>query len=610
MMRRPWYLTLALGAALGLGGAVGAHAVRPTPLPQCSTSCTVNSPCEVNFSTTNSILAESVLYSIRARADFTFTGGGTPETRGVPMFYFDRPAHGSGLATFKARFTPSQVGTYSYNTVSAFAGLGSQTGSFSCSAAVPLPGGGGTNRGFLRRDPAAASPYSFIWDDGTRFFMWGQTYYQIVNQARRNTDADLAWKTAVNNSQSARMNKIRLLVSPWTEHPFTDPTRATETQPFCTGANPAACEVAAGALDFTRVNLDHFVALDEVIHYLFGRGIIAEIVIFRDPGPYGSMLGTMDQNKQYLRYVTARYAAYPNVTWSLSNEWQNADPTKANWETLGTCVRSGCTDSLGRATDADPWILSLTGNRRRPLTVHPHAVGSAGKCFDFIGSTWPNNGSLQYGRAQKNSAAGYDSIACNRRAGDPGSCPGGGVNRNIPYVNDEYGYAGTVNVRQHRNLIWGIVTGGGFGAAGDARDTTVGCPAGFPSPCASPILSTVWAAAGHFTDVQNMATFIANQGVPYWNMSPRDTCPESDNIHTLENSVNRRALVYFSQEGASPANQVTPGNYSAVWFNAGSNSTIGVACSSYPTGQVTSPPPGAPACGTPPCDWAVYLTGC
>src|SRR5215213_2671942 len=311
-------LSLVLGSAFWLFAAAGAHAVRPSPLPQCSTSCTQYSPCEINLSTTNVILTEATLFSVRARANVTFTGTGTAETRNVPGFYFDRTSYGSGLATFKLRFTPTQVGTYHYETFSAYAGLGGQVGDFTCSAAVPLPGGGGTNRGFLRRDPNSA--YSYSWDDGTRFLLWGQTYYQIVNQARRNTDNDAAWKAAVDNSRSSGMNKVRLLVSPWTEDPFKDSmgSRAAETQPYCTGSSSSACEVAAGALDFTRVNLDHFVALDEVVHYLFGKGTIAEIIIFRDPGPYGAMVsGNMDQNKQYLRYVTARYAAYPNVTWSL-----------------------------------------------------------------------------------------------------------------------------------------------------------------------------------------------------------------------------------------------------------------------------------------------------
>jgi len=603
-------LSLVLGSTSWLFAAAGAHAVRPSPLPQCSTSCTQNSPCEINLSTTNAILTEATLFSVRVRANVTFTGTGTAETRNVPGFYFDRTSYGSGLATFKLRFTPTQVGTYHYETFSAYGGLGGQVGDFTCSAAVPLPGGGGTNRGFLRRDPNSA--YSYSWDDGTRFLLWGQTYYQIVNQARRNTDSDATWKAAVDNSRSSGMNKVRLLVSPWTEDPFKDSmgSRAAETQPYCTGASSSACEVAAGALDFTRVNLDHFVALDEVVHYLFGKGTIAEIIIFRDPGPYGAMVsGNMDQNKQYLRYVTARYAAYPNVTWSLSNEWQNADPTKANWDALGSCVRSGCTDSAGRTVEADPWILDLGGTKRRPLTVHPNAVNGQGKCFAFIGSTWPNNGSLQYGNGPKTSAAGYDSIACNRRT-DVGSCPGGNTNRNIPYVNDEYGYIGNVNQRQHRNLIWGILTGGGFGAAGDARAVSTGCPAGFVTPCEPPILSTIWSTAAQYTDTQRMLNFVSSKSVPYWSMSPQQACPETDQIHTLGNTTTRKFLVYFSQEGTSPASQVPAGNYTAAWYDPRNNTNFTVVCAAYGTGAVTAPPAGAPACSAAPCDWLVYLQGC
>lgn len=594
--------------------AASAHAVRPSPLPQCSTSCTRYSPCEINLATTNGVLAETVLFANRVRANITFTGTGTPETRNVPAFYFDRTSYGSGLATFKLRFTPTQVGTYHYETFSSLTGLGGQVGDFTCTAAAPLPGGGGTNRGFLRRDPGSA--YSYSWDDGTRFLMWGQTYYQIVNQARRNTDADATWHTAVDNSKSAKMNKVRLLISPWNDLPFRDAggTHAAETQPYCTGTSTTACEVPGGTFDFTRVNLDHFVALDEVVHYLFGKGMIAEIIVFRDPGDADMLSSNMDHNEQYLRYVIARYAAYPNVTWSLSNEWQNGTTlTKANWDTLGGCIRSGCTDSQGRSIQADPWILDLGGTKRRPLTIHPAAKDDLGnpigKCFAFFSSTWPNNGSLQYGSGQKTSTAGYDSIACNRRT-DAGSCPGGTTNRNIPYVNDEYGYVGNVNVRQHRNLIWGILTGGGFGAAGDARNVSAGCPAGYVTPCGSPILSTIWVVAGHYNDTQNMLSFIETKGVPYWSMSPQQACPETDKIHTLGNTTTRKFLVYFTQEGASPANQVPPGNYTAAWYDPRNNANYTVGCSTYGSGAVTSPPAGAPVCSAPPCDWVVYLQGC
>jgi hypothetical protein len=609
-----------LALVLGLAAASGANALRTSPLPLCSTSCTVWSPCEINLSTTGSTISEVDLYRERLKATLTQTSGGT-DSRVVPGFYFDRPSYGNGLATFKIRFTPVSAGTYHYSTSSSLAGLDGQFSDFTCSAAVSLADGE-TNPGFLRRD--ASNPYSFVWDNSslsvTHPFLWGETYYQIVNQARRNSDSDATWHTAVDNAKASKMKKIRLLVAPWNEVPFSDATHSKLTEPFCTGASSSACEVANGTLDFTRVDLDHYVALDKVVQYLFNNGIVAEIIIFRDPGLANMFSSSMDLNKQHLRYVIARYAAYPNVTWSLSNEWQNADYTgsdgQTNWNLLGNCVVSGCNDSGGvRAMEYDPWINGTAG--KRALTIHPalkHPSGSGpvvGNCFSFFNQTWPANGSLQYGTSPKTSTAGYESIACNRRPSDTGSCPGGTVNRSIPFTNDEYGYFSTsLSVTQHRNLMWGIVTGGGFGTAGDIRTSTSGCPAGYPSPCGPPIQSTIWSAATQNTDIQTMVNFITGNNIPFWTMSPLDTCPESDGIHTLGvGGTSKKYLVYFDQEGTSPAGQVPAGNYVATWLDPARNLVSFGACTSYPTGAITAPPP-VTSCFTPPCDWVVYLTGC
>lgn len=239
-------------------------------------------------------------------------------------------------------------------------------------------------------------------------------------------------------------------------------------------------------------------------------------------------------------------------------------------------------------------------------------MDSMGKCFGFFGSTWPSHGSLQYGRGQKTSRAGYESIACNRRTSDAGSCPGGTTNRAIPFANDEYGYVANVNQIQHRNLIWGIVTGGGFGSAGDSRVSSTGCPAGYSSPCGEVYKSSIWANAGHYDDIANLATFLSDKSVPYWSMLPQDVCPETDGIHTLGNAPSRQYLIYFDQESipSSPGAQVPAGNYSAAWRNLRIKENLAKPCENYPTGQITAPPPGATACAAAPCDWVVYLTGC
>lgn len=619
-MQRRHSRSILLTLVLGMLAATGANATLPLPL--CSTSCTVWSPCEINLSTTNGAISEANLYVNRLTATVTQTSGGT-DSRVVPGFYFDRTSYGSGLATFKIRYTPVSAGNYSYTTSSSLAGLNAQTGTFTCSAAVNL-WDGDPNPGFLRRD--ASNTFSFIWDNTTLAvkhpFLWGETYYQIVNQARRNTDSDATWHTAVDMAKAFSMKKIRLLVAPWNETPFTDAmnTHALLTEPFCTGTSTTACEVTGGALDFTRVDLAHYLALDKVVDYLFDRGIVAEIVIFRDTGLSSMFSSVNDQNKQYLRYVIARYAAFENVTWSLSNEWQNADYTgtdgRTNWNILGNCVASGCLNDAGTLTavEHDPWITGTAG--KRALTIHPALKHPAmtgpvvGNCFSFFDQTWPANGSLQYGTSPKTSTAGYESIACNRRTSDTGSCPGGTINRSIPFTNDEYGYFSGVTAPQHRNLMWGIVTGGGFGSAGDDRTSTSGCPL-MQASCGPAIQSTIWSTASQNTDIQDMETFIANQSIPFWMMSPLDSCPETDGIHTLGiGGTMPKYLVYFDHVATLPSGTVPTGMYTAAWFYPLNHMVYSVGCTQYIAGTITPPPAGAPSCSAPPCDWVLYLKGC
>jgi hypothetical protein len=129
------------------------------------------------------------------------------------------PGFWNGGQTFTIRFTPTIQGHWAYTTASSDAGLNKQVGSFQSIA--PVPG----NHGFLRRD--ARHPYSFVWDDGTRYFMFGQTYYELI----RTAVAGGSWRTAVDMSQSYGLNKIRLLLYPWPaqETPYGD------SQPFIEG---------------------------------------------------------------------------------------------------------------------------------------------------------------------------------------------------------------------------------------------------------------------------------------------------------------------------------------------------------------------------------------
>ncbi len=230
----------------------------------------------------------------------TFTGpGGITQT--VSGFW-------NGNNTFAIRFTPTVEGSWTYTTTSANSGLNNQTGTIDAVAAAD------DNHGFLRSDPT--NPTAFAWEDGTHYFMWGQIYDDIVQTAMVNDN----WKTAIDNSLAHGMSKIRMNIYPdsaspgWTGndsdwstlihgYPYTVPYTGTSMSP-----------------DRDQLNLDYWQKLDEVVSYIESKGMVADLSI-TNPYNANNMYGTDTQNDRFVNYAVSRYAAYHNVIWNVSWEW-------------------------------------------------------------------------------------------------------------------------------------------------------------------------------------------------------------------------------------------------------------------------------------------------
>ena len=216
---------------------------------------------EISLSATNNY-ANSYT-DIAVQAVFSGPDGARKEVRG----FWD------GGDIFRVRFTPTREGTWSYTIASTPSDPG-LTAVGTLEVIPALPG----DHGFLRRD--AAYPYRFVFDDGTRHFMFGQTYYEII----RNAMAGESWKTAVDQSAAHGMTKVRLLLYPWPS----DTNPYPDTEPFVNSS------------DHDQLNLAHWRKLDEIIVYLRSRGMIADLILFADAG---RVFGTLTQDQRYLRYA-------------------------------------------------------------------------------------------------------------------------------------------------------------------------------------------------------------------------------------------------------------------------------------------------------------------
>jgi Domain of unknown function (DUF5060) len=449
--------------------------------------------------------AEFVLRSVRSyanpytevaiRAIFTGPHG---VTKAVSGFW-------DGENRFKIRFSPTLPGlwTFSISSVPVDRGL-------RLNGTLRVTGPHAGNHGFLRRD--REYPYSFVFDDGTRYFMMGQTYYEISRNAR----AGGGWRVAVEETRARGMNKVRLLVAPW---------NAVEN------SYPATAPFLADNHD--KVDLAHWQALDEVVGYLKSLDVVAELILFADTAP---AFGTQVQDQRYVGYAVARFAAYQNVIWSLTNEWNYTKKPKEYWNRIGALVR-----------DADPWISDRSG--LRPLSIHQQTR----RDFQFFDSAWPVHAVIQYGVRNGTTTDGD-------RWGNAGIVYN--LGRAMPVVNDEYGYIGesapvSITRESHRNIIWGIVTAGGYGTVGDGRLING----------VHPIFQSDWTdAPGYYDDVGHLTAFWNTKGIEYWKMQNKNGLVGSgERVYVF--GLDGREYVVYAATGDSFSLDLPPGTYLVEWFD-------------------------------------------
>lgn len=520
----------------------------PIGLPRCGGTIGRWTPCEVCLISNNNY-TEQQAYTLsypasgtglQPRATFTQNGVSLPAVDG----FFDGLV--SGKAVFRIRFSPTvNSGTVSYSTVSSDAGL---------VASNSFAAGTSSSKGFLRRD--ASFPRTFIWDNGSRPYLWGQTYYQIINEARTGNTA--LWQPAITGSSNYGMNKFRLLVSPWGGDPR-----------YMNADSRAFQKNVDGTLNRDLLDILNWRALDQVTSYLNGLGLVADLILFHDgdatssPFAPGNTSQSIAQNRRFARYVVARYAAFPTVIWTLANEYQlitgtspgiNNDP----WNDLGCLIRGGCG---GYGTGVDPWIAN--GTARRPLSIHNsinttdttkpingtyQSTGAA--CFEFFSNGWANHISLQTKRNVADTQS-FNSVSRNSNLSNPSPCPGLTSSNKLPVIDDEYFYVGTdANANsdrlRHRQAVWAISAAGGVGSAGSLKGP-LGCPD--PMHVCFPTLYTDWIDETlYYGDILTARNFFKGLA-SWWRMVNDTTIPGQSRVYALSDPGVK--FVVYSATGSS-----------------------------------------------------------
>lgn len=235
-------------------------------------------------------------------------GGRTVAVRG---FY-------DGRGVYKVRFLADREGLWSYSTVSNLPALDGRTGQV---AVTPAREG--------RHGPVRVSnQYHFSHEDGTRYIPVGTTCYVWTHQSEA-----LEAKT-LETLRASPFNKMRMCVFPkHYDYNTNEPPRF-----------PFEGSLADG-WDWRRPNPDFFRHLEERIADLDALGIEADLIVFHPYDRWGFAAMDAATDDFYLRYLTARLAAFPNLWWSLANEYDlmKAKST-ADWERFAKVIQEN-----------DPW---------------------------------------------------------------------------------------------------------------------------------------------------------------------------------------------------------------------------------------------------------------
>ena len=233
---------------------------------------------------------------VELRATFT-QAGRTVEATG---FY-------DGEGAYKIRLLPDAEGEWHYQTSSNVAALDGISGSLAVGPARP------GHHGPVR----VSNTHHFRYADGTRYTNIGTTAYVW------NLQGDVLEEQTLATLADAPFTKIRMCVFP--KH-----YRYNEVEPqsypfklLKKGDHRwlGAMAVQGWEFDFNTFEPAYFRHLEKRINDLADIGVEADLIIFHPYDRWGFARMSPQQDDNYLRYLIARLSAFPNVWWSMANEY-------------------------------------------------------------------------------------------------------------------------------------------------------------------------------------------------------------------------------------------------------------------------------------------------
>lgn len=232
------------------------------------------------------------------QGEFTCDG----ETKKADGFY-------AGNGVYKVRFYPAKSGNYRWRV----SGVVTAEGQEFCEAAgnmSEVKTGTGNGHGMVRVDGL-----HFRYEDGTGYQPFGTTVYAMVHQDKTLID------TTMKTLSEAPFNKVRFCVFP-KDYDFNH----NEPEFY-------AFEKTDERWDVHRPCFAFWDALEERICELDRLGIQGDLILFHPYDRWGFARLGREDSLIYLDYLLRRLSAFPNLWWSLANEYDLMDSYQlADWE--------------------------------------------------------------------------------------------------------------------------------------------------------------------------------------------------------------------------------------------------------------------------------------
>ena len=199
------------------------------------------------------------------------------------------PGFHDGDGICRVRFLPEKTGDYAWQTE----GLIDASGVETCNPARE------GNHG-----PVRAAGTHFTYADGTLFYPFGTTVYALASQPDNLVDETLA------TLKNAPFNKVRMCVFPkHYEYNQNDPP----FYPFEPKED--------GGWDVHRPCIAFWRRFESILDRIREMGIQVDLILFHPYDRWGFASLTQEENLVYLDYLVRRFAARPEIWWSLANEY-------------------------------------------------------------------------------------------------------------------------------------------------------------------------------------------------------------------------------------------------------------------------------------------------